>query len=188
MIFDLDPDPIVPFQQVKKTAIDIRRRLARAGLESFLKSTGGKGVHVVVPLAPVHRWDEVKGWASAFAHAMVEESPDKYVATITKSKRKGKILIDYFRNDYTATAIAGFSLRARPRAPVAVPLEWGELARLRSADQFDMEAVLKRLQSRRLEQALPEQRLPKPGAERVEIDGGNKTSAPDGSAARRAVA
>src|SRR5689334_8904616 len=70
MIFDLDPDPVVPFQEVKKTAIDIRRRLAQAGLESILKCTGGKGLHVVVPLAPVHPWDEVKSWACVFAHRM----------------------------------------------------------------------------------------------------------------------
>ena len=188
MIFDLDPDPAVPFRDVKNTAMDIRRRLARRGLESFLKCTGGKGLHIVVPLAPVHRWDEVKGWASAFAHAMVEESPDRYVATITKSKRKGKILIDYFRNDYTATGIASYSLRARRGAPVAVPLEWEELPRLRRADRFGMKAVLKRLQSKRLEQAHPEQRLPKTAAERSDGHGRDKTSAPDGSTARRAVA
>ena len=188
MIFDLDPDPIVPFQEVKKTAMDIRKRLAKAGLESFLKCTGGKGLHIVVPLAPEHRWHEVKGWASAFAHAMVEEAPDKYVATITKSKRKGKILIDYFRNDYTATGIASYSLRARPRAPVAVPLEWRELTRLESADQFGMKAVLKRLRSRALPMALPKQRLPKSAAERIRRHGRTRTSAPDGSVARRAVA
>lgn len=188
MIFDLDPDPVVPFQEVKKTAIDIRRRLAQAGLKSILKCTGGKGLHVVVPLAPVHPWDEVKSWASVFAHRMVEEAPDKYVATITKSKRKGKILIDYFRNDYTATGIAGYSLRARPGAPVAVPLQWRELSRLESGAQFDMKAVLARLQARGREEALPKQRLPKSGAERIDGDGGNKTSAPHGSVARRAVA
>ncbi|HKR80152.1 MAG TPA: hypothetical protein VJR69_10660, partial [Nitrospira sp.] len=173
---------------VKSTAMDIRRRLARAGLESFLKCTGGKGLHIVVPLAPAHRWDEVKNWASAFAHAMVEEAPDKYVATITKSKRKGKILIDYFRNDYTATGIAGYSLRARQGAPVAVPLEWRELSRLHRADQFDMKAVLKRLQAKALQEALPKQRLPKSAAERIHKHGRNKTSVPDGSIARRAIA
>jgi bifunctional non-homologous end joining protein LigD len=71
-----------------------------------LKCTGGKGLHVVVPLAPTNSWAEVKGWASGFAHDMVEEAPDTYVATITKSKRRGRILIDFFRNDYTATGIA----------------------------------------------------------------------------------
>ena len=188
MIFDLDPDPIVPFQDVKNTAMDIRRRLAQAGLESFLKCTGGKGLHIVVPLVPEHRWDEVKAWASAFAHAMVEEAPDKYVATITKSKRKGKILIDYFRNDYTATGIAAYSLRARPGAPVAVPLEWRELSRLHRADQFDMKAVLTRLRARGRQKALTKQRLPTSAAERIHSHGRNKTSAPHGSVARRSAA
>jgi bifunctional non-homologous end joining protein LigD len=168
MIFDLDPDPSVPFSDVKKAALEIRDRLKLASLESFLKCTGGKGLHIIVPLAPAKNWDEVKGWASAFAHTLVEEAPDRYVATITKSKRAGKILIDYFRNDYTATGIAGYSLRARPGAPVAVPLEWHELADLESGSQFGMEAVLQRIQSQQVPGALPKQRLPKPAKERAE--------------------
>jgi bifunctional non-homologous end joining protein LigD len=161
MIFDLDPDPSVPFTEVKKAALEIRKRLEAAGLVSFLKCTGGKGLHIVVPLAPDNSWDEVKGWASAFAHKLVEEAPDKYVATITKAKRAGKILIDFFRNDYTATGIASYSLRARPGAPVAVPLEWPELTQLKSPDQFGMDAVLKRITSSQLWWTLPKQRLPK---------------------------
>ena len=168
MIFDLDPDPSVPFSDVKKAALEIRDRLKLAGLDSVLKCTGGKGLHIIVPLAPAKNWDEVKGWASAFAHTLVEEAPDRYVATITKSKRAGKILIDYFRNDYTATGIAGYSLRARPGAPVAVPLEWHELADLESGSQFGMEAVLQRIQSQQVPGALPQQRLPKPAKERAE--------------------
>jgi bifunctional non-homologous end joining protein LigD len=166
MIFDLDPDSTVPFSKVKQAALQIKQRLQKAGLESLLKCTGSKGLHVVVPLAPTSSWDEVKGWASSLAHTMVEQAPDTYVATITKSKRKGKILIDFFRNDYTATGIASLSLRARPGAPVAVPLDWRELPRLKSADQFGMNAVLTRLHSRRLQKAPPKQRLPKPGGRR----------------------
>ena len=161
MIFDLDPDPSVPFSEVKKAALEIRKRLKKTALESFLKCTGGKGLHIVVPLTSTYNWDDVKGWASAFAHRMVEDAPDKYVATITKSKRAGKILIDFFRNDYTATSIASYSLRARPGAPVAVPLEWRELTSLKSAHQFDMDAVLKRIAGKRLPKALPRQRLQK---------------------------
>lgn len=160
MIFDLDPDPTVPFSEVKKAALEIRQRLHEAGLESFLKCTGGKGLHIVVPLAPYSSWRDVKGWASAFAHQMVEEAPDRYVATITKSKRIGKILIDFFRNDYTATGIANYSVRARPGAPVAVPLEWRELTKLKSANQFGMDAVLKRIKRQPLQKSLPKQRLP----------------------------
>ncbi|HJT20782.1 MAG TPA: non-homologous end-joining DNA ligase [Nitrospira sp.] len=188
MIFDLDPDPSVPFSEVKQAALQIRQRLKKAGLESLLKCTGGKGLHVVVPVVPTSSWDDVKGWASAFAHNMVEEAPDRYVATITKSKRKGKILIDYFRNDYTATGIAGYSLRARPGAPVAVPIDWGELTQLESADQFDMNSVLTRIQRGQLQKALPMQRLPKAGAERTNMHGRKKRSLPNGGVARRSIA
>jgi bifunctional non-homologous end joining protein LigD len=160
MIFDLDPDPSIPFSTVKHAAREIRARLQKAGLESALKCTGGKGLHLVVPLMPTRSWNEIKAWASAFAHTMVRESPDQYVATITKSKRKGKILIDFFRNDYTATSIASYSLRARAGAPVSVPLEWRELTRLESASHFGMDVVLKRIQRQQSQEALPKQRLP----------------------------
>jgi bifunctional non-homologous end joining protein LigD len=188
MIFDLDPDISVPFSEVKQASLQIRQRLKKAGLESLLKCTGGKGLHIVVPLAPTRSWDEVKGWASALAHTMVEEAPDTYVATITKAKRKGKILIDFFRNDYTATGIASYSLRARPGAPVAVPLEWRELTTLKRADQFDMDAVLNRIQLRQVQKALPKQRLPKPKVERIDMHGPKKRNLPNGSVARRAIA
>lgn len=185
MIFDLDPDPSVPFSAVKQAAREIRKRLKAVGLESVLKCTGGKGLHIVVPLAPKDSWDEVKSWASAFAHKMVVDAPDKYVATITKSKRTGKILIDFFRNDYTATGIASYSLRARPGAPVAVPLEWRELTKLESADQFGMDAVLKRIKRQPIQKTLPKQRLPKLKIERIAEHGRTKTHTSDGSVARR---
>jgi len=188
MIFDLDPDPSVPFSKVKHAAREIRKRLQNVGVESDLKCTGGKGLHIVVPLIPHSSWHEVKGWASAFAHTMVAEAPDKYVATITKSKRKGKILIDFFRNDYTATGIASYSLRARPGAPVAVPLEWRELAKLKRANQFGMDAVLKRIKRQPLQKALPKQRLPKLKIEGIEKHGRKKRSIPDGSPARQSIA
>jgi bifunctional non-homologous end joining protein LigD len=140
----------------------VRDRLKQAGLDSALKCTGGKGLHVVVSLVPTGSWEQVKDWSRTLAQTMVREAPNKYVATITKSKRVGKILIDFFRNDYTATSIAGYSLRARSGAPVAVPLEWRELTALNSADQFRMDAVLERIQ-RRAPQKAARQRLPKMG-------------------------
>jgi bifunctional non-homologous end joining protein LigD len=161
MIFDLDPDPTVPFAEVKQAACDIRDRLKQTGLDSALKCTGGKGLHVVASLAPTDSWEQVKDWARTLAQTMVREAPDTYVATITKSKRIGKILIDFFRNDYTATGIAGYSLRARPGAPVAVPLKWRELTALKSADQFHIEAVLERIKRRTPQKAPPKQQLPK---------------------------
>ena len=187
MIFDLDPDPSVPFSQVKKAALEVRKQLQKTGLQSLLKCTGGKGLHIVVPLASTSRWEEVKGWASLLAHQMVERAPDRYVATITKSKRKGKILIDFFRNDYTATAVASYSLRARPGAPVAVPLEWRELPKLQSGHQFDMRAVLKRTTRQRLQKTALKQRLPKLEIERIEMHARKKRDIPDGSVARRSI-
>jgi bifunctional non-homologous end joining protein LigD len=122
LIFDLDPGPDVPFEAVKLAARDLKKRLKRKGLESLLKCTGGKGFHVTVPLAQKDDWESVKTFARALAHEMVADVPSAYVATLTKAKRNGKIFVDFFRNDYTATAIADYAVRARPGAPVAMPL------------------------------------------------------------------
>jgi bifunctional non-homologous end joining protein LigD len=151
LIFDLDPDEQVLFEAVKLAARDLRRRLKLKGLESFLKCTGGKGLHVTVPLAEKDNWEKVKSFAAAVADEMVQDVPEAYVSTMSKAKRMGKIFVDYFRNDYTATAIADFAVRARPGAPVAVPLEWKELGKLRSANQFTIRDVLKRLKKFRSE-------------------------------------
>jgi bifunctional non-homologous end joining protein LigD len=145
LIFDLDPAPDVLFEGVKLAAQDLRLRLRRRGLESLLKCTGGKGLHVVVPLASKDQWPKVKSFAAAVAREMVDSAPEAYVATMSKSRRSGKIFVDYFRNDYTATAIGDYSVRARPGAPVALPLEWKELRALDSANQFTIKDVLKRL-------------------------------------------
>ena len=149
MIFDLDPAPDVPFEAVKLAAQDLRQRLKQRGLESSLKCTGGKGLHVTVALAGKDKWPEVKQFAGDFADEMVAAAPSVYVATMTKAKRTGKIFIDYFRNDYTATAIADYGVRARPGAPVAVPLSWDELKGLKSANGFTLKDVLKRLKNRK---------------------------------------
>lgn len=147
-VFDLDPDPSVPFEAVKLAALDLRHRLERKGLKCFLRVTGGKGLHVVVPLAGKDRWPEVKEWCATVAKEMVSDVPDAYIATMSKAKRHGKIFIDFFRNDYNATAVADFSVRARPGAPVAVPLEWKELKALKAGNQFSVENVLKRLKKK----------------------------------------
>jgi bifunctional non-homologous end joining protein LigD len=145
LIFDLDPAPNVPFEAVKLAAQDLRQRLKRRGLQSLLKCTGGKGLHVTVPLASKDEWPDVKSFASVVANEMVGAAPEAYVATMSKKKRSGKIFIDYFRNDYTATAIADYAVRARPGAPVALPLEWKELPTLKAASQFTMKDVLERV-------------------------------------------
>jgi bifunctional non-homologous end joining protein LigD len=148
MIFDLDPAPEVPFEEVKLAAEDLRQRLRKRRLNSTPKCTGGKGLHVTVKLEGKDRWPEVKAFAASVAEEMVAAAPDKYIATMSKAKRTGKIFIDYLRNDYTATAIADYSVRARPGAPVAVPLEWRELEGLKSGSQFTMKDVLKRLKGK----------------------------------------
>jgi bifunctional non-homologous end joining protein LigD len=148
MIFDLDPASDVPFAAVKLAANDLRRRLQRRGLESFAKCTGGKGLHVTVRLAGKDNWSAVKSYAASVAAEMVAAAPEAYVATMSKAKRVGKIFIDYFRNDYTATAIADYSVRARPGAPVALPVDWAELDSLKSASQFRIKDVLKRVKEK----------------------------------------
>jgi bifunctional non-homologous end joining protein LigD len=153
MIFDLDPAPDVPFEAVKLAAQDLRQRLQHKGLESVVKCTGGKGLHVTVPLAGKDKWPVVKSFAAALAEEMVAATPQAYVATMSKAKRTDKIFIDYFRNDYTATAIADFAVRARPGVPVALPLDWRELKSLTSGSQFTMKDVLTRVKNKR--RALP---------------------------------
>ena len=160
MIFDLDPAPEVPFEAVKLAAQDLRQRLRKKGLESVLKCTGGKGLHVTVPLAGEDIWSGVKFFAGSVAQEMVRAEPTAYVATMTKAKRAGKIFINVLRNGYTATAIADYSVRARPGAPVAVPLDWSELESIESASQFSMQDVLNRMKKKSAPPAVPGQRLP----------------------------
>ncbi len=149
LIFDLDPAPDVPLAALKLAAQDLRKRLRRKGLESALKCTGGKGLHVILPLDGKARWPEAKEFAASVAQEMVAAAPNAYVATMSKAKRTGRIFIDTFRNDYTATSIADYAVRARPGAAVAVPLEWPELKNLKGADQFTTDDVLKRLTAMR---------------------------------------
>jgi bifunctional non-homologous end joining protein LigD len=163
LIFDLDPAAGLAFEALLLGAQDLRQRLQQKRLESHLEATGGKGLHVIVPLAGKDTWPVVKSFAASVADAMARDAPDAYVATMSKAKRPGRIFIDYFRNDYTATAIAGYSVRARPGAPVAVPLEWSELAGLKSGNAFTMQDVLKRLRNRKPETAARRlvQRIPR---------------------------
>jgi bifunctional non-homologous end joining protein LigD len=127
MVFDLDPDEGLGFADVKKAALDIRRQLADIGLVSFAMLSGGKGVHIVVPLDPGHDWDTHKDFSKRFAEALSLAEPDRYIATMSKAKRKGKIFIDWLRNQRGSTAIMPYSARARDSAPVAVPVGWEEL-------------------------------------------------------------
>ena len=127
IIFDLDPDEGLDFGSVVQAALDVRERLASVGLTSFVRTTGGKGLHVVLPVDPLHDWPVVKTWAKTLSESMAVDSPDRYLTRISKAERAGRIFIDYLRNDPTSTAVGSYSTRARPGAPVATPLNWEEL-------------------------------------------------------------
>jgi bifunctional non-homologous end joining protein LigD len=145
LVFDLDPGPGVSWKRMVAAARHVRDLLAQLELRSFLRATGGKGLHVVVPLNPGSDWSLVKPFAAAFAESMAQADPQEYVASASKKLREGRIFVDYLRNGRGATAVASYSLRARPGAPVAVPLRWDELGRLGRPDKFNIDTVPRRL-------------------------------------------
>jgi bifunctional non-homologous end joining protein LigD len=145
VVFDLDPGPSVAWARVKSAAKLVRKLLSDMHLESFLRTTGGKGLHVVVPLNPPSDWATVKQFAQGFAGAMAGAHPMDFVATSTKALRNKKIYVDYLRNGRGATAVASYSLRGRPGAPVAMPIRWDELGKLRNGAQFDIKSAVARL-------------------------------------------
>jgi bifunctional non-homologous end joining protein LigD len=128
MIFDLDPGAGVPWEAVTGAALLLRERLEDLGLTSFVKTSGGKGLHVVLPLRRTASWEQVKGFARALAEDVVRESPRQFIATMALARRRGKIFIDYLRNSRSATCVAPYSARARAGAPVSMPVGWDELA------------------------------------------------------------
>jgi bifunctional non-homologous end joining protein LigD len=144
LVFDLDPDEGLSFSHVKEAAEDIRALLDRVGLSSVPMVTGGKGVHVIVPLRRTAGWETVSVFSRTVASYLASKEPERYVATMSKAKRKNRIFIDWLRNDRGSTAIAPYSVRARTGAPVAVPVSWKTLEPLERADAFDMGTVLKR--------------------------------------------
>ncbi|HEY0133812.1 MAG TPA: DNA ligase D [Nannocystis sp.] len=148
IIIDLDPDEKVPWARVKETAAAVRTRLEDLGLTSFLKTTGGKGLHVVAPLTPGKQdWDTVKAFTHGIALEFARAAPDLFTATATKAKRTGRIYIDYLRNYRGSTSVAPYSTRSRPGAPVSVPLRWDELAALESSYKYTIRNLAARLKS-----------------------------------------
>jgi bifunctional non-homologous end joining protein LigD len=143
MVFDLDPDEGLAFGKVKEAAKELRERLKKLGLESFPMATGGKGIHVVIPVARKHSWDEHRAFAEAMARLMEEDSPERYIATMSKAKRRGKIFVDYLRNQRGSTAIAPYSSRARKGAYIAVPLSWVAMGKLADAHPFSVKDAAK---------------------------------------------
>jgi bifunctional non-homologous end joining protein LigD len=149
LVFDLDPDEGLDFDVLKAAAVEVRDFLADLGLKSFLKSTGGKGLHVVAPITPKQGWDEVKGFAKAIADTLVEVRADRYTANPLKKTRKGKIFVDYLRNQRGGSAIVSYSTRSKPNASVACPLAWDELKGLKVASPYTLKTLPMRLKAKK---------------------------------------
>ncbi len=145
LVFDLDPDAGLPWERVVEAARELRGRLDELGLRGFLKTTGGKGLHVVVPIVRRHSWDEVHDFAAALADDLVRRRPEAYVATAAKEKRRGKIFLDVLRNTRGATAVAPYSTRAKPGAPVSTPITWEELTADLRSDRYTVANLPARL-------------------------------------------
>jgi bifunctional non-homologous end joining protein LigD len=147
LVIDLDPDPKLEFETVKEAAFQLHRSFDALGLESFALLSGGKGIHIVVPLLPEAEWDEVREFAKAFCTTLAEADPKRFTVALPKPRRRGRIFLDFLRNQRTATAIMPHSARARAGMPVAAPVGWAELADIDRSTAFgiaDVEELLKR--------------------------------------------
>jgi bifunctional non-homologous end joining protein LigD len=145
MVFDLDPGEGVVWDRILEAALVLRARLEEVGLESYVRTSGGKGLHVCVPLARKNDWDEVKGFSQAVTLDLERREPRKYISVMTKRDRTGKIFVDYLRNGRGATAVATYSTRARASAGIATPLDWRELDKITGGDMFTLPEIAARL-------------------------------------------
>ncbi len=144
LVFDIDPDEGLDFSDIVSAAVDIRDRLKDLGLVSFPMVSGGKGIHVIVPLRPKAEWPEAKAFCKGLAQTLADEEPKRYTASLSKARRKGRVFIDYLRNERGSTAICPFSVRSREGAPVAVPVGWDELPKISAANGFSLAAAVER--------------------------------------------
>jgi bifunctional non-homologous end joining protein LigD len=147
IVFDLDPDEGLPWREVVSAAHHIADLLRGLGLVPFLKTTGGKGLHVVVPIARRQGWPEVRRFCEAFARQQAEQAPRRFTANMAKRERRGRIYLDYLRNARSATAVAAYSLRARPGVPASVPLAWDELSAIDDPADLNYATVPQRLEA-----------------------------------------
>lgn len=145
IVFDLDPDESISWQKVVKTALLLKNLLENLSLQSFLKTTGGKGLHIHVPIASAYSWEQVKSFAKSVCLQLQSEYPDSYTTNTLKNKRKGKIFLDYLRNGFGATAIAPYSLRSKAAPYAAVPIHWKEMTQIDGPQFFDLKSTLHRL-------------------------------------------
>lgn len=145
IIFDLDPDETVPWKQVIASAYELKELLEKLDLTSFVKTTGSKGLHLHVPILPLYTWDQVKSFSKSVTLQMQSENPGLYTSKMAKKERGGKIFLDYLRNDFGATSVTPYSLRAKEKPVTAVPITWTELPSLKGPQVFDLNSTLKRL-------------------------------------------
>lgn len=138
LIFDLDPGEGVDWAQVKAAAREVRKRLRQADLESFVRLSGGKGLHVVAPIMPGPSWEQAKDFCESFAKDLAEDRPQRYLATASKAEREGRIFVDWLRNTRGATSVCSWSLRARADATVAMPIRWEDLSKIASPGAFTL--------------------------------------------------
>ncbi len=149
IVMDFDPGPGVPWSEVVGAAFELKELLEDLDLTSFVKLTGGKGLHVHIPVMPLYDWDQIKSFSQSLALELVTLNPKKYVANMAKKLRTKKIFVDYLRNGYGATAVVPYSLRARPLSAVALPVEWTELRRIKDPQEFTMDKALRKIKSRK---------------------------------------
>jgi bifunctional non-homologous end joining protein LigD len=165
LVIDLDPDPELDFETVKAAAFQVRRSFEAVGLESFALLSGGKGIHIVVPLETAVQWPQARNFAKIFCTALADAEPGRFTIALPKLQRRGRIFLDFLRNQRTATAIQPYSARARSGIPVATPMGWDELHDIDRSDLFtiaDVDELLRRAKSRKLKSwGAGAQRLPR---------------------------